>query len=116
MGSSGLGAKHREHLQNEKDKNTQCYFRIATLSTKITLFLGDRLLNSSPYAIGPLSVLSVCDVGVLWPNGWMDYDATWYRGRPWTRPHCIRWGPSCPKRGIAPNFRPMSVVAKRLDG
>jgi len=32
----------------------------------------------SPYAIGPsLSVLSgspVCDVGVLWPNGWMDQD------------------------------------------
>jgi len=21
-------------------------------------------------------VLSVCDVGVLWPNGWMDQDAT----------------------------------------
>jgi len=27
------------------------------------------------YAIGPLSCLSVCsvcNVGVLWPNGWMD--------------------------------------------
>jgi len=23
-----------------------------------------------------LHVLSVCDVGVLWPNGWMDQDAT----------------------------------------
>jgi len=21
-------------------------------------------------------VLSVCDIGVLWPNGWMDHDAT----------------------------------------
>jgi len=20
----------------------------------------------------------VCNVGVLWPNGWMDQDATWY--------------------------------------
>ena len=27
-------------------------------------------------------VLSVCDVGVLWPNGWMDQDAIWYGGRP----------------------------------
>jgi len=29
----------------------------------------------------------------------------------------FRWGPSpFPQRGTAPNFRPMSVVAKRLDG
>ena len=71
-----------------------------------------------------LSVLSchVCNIGVLWPNGWpsspspkgtqppifcpcllwsngqMDEDATWYGGtgrpRPW--PHCVRWGPSSP--------------------
>ena len=25
-------------------------------------------------------VLSVTLVGVLWPNGWMDQDATWYGG------------------------------------
>ena len=25
-------------------------------------------------------------------------------------------GPPLPKRGTAPNFRPVSVVAKRLDG
>ena len=52
--------------------------------------------NGSPYAIGPLSVLSVCNVGVLWPNGWMDQDVTWYRGRPRPRPQCVRWGPSSP--------------------
>jgi len=34
------------------------------------MILGDPLQNGSPYAIGPLSVyLSVCNVGVLWPNG-----------------------------------------------
>jgi len=33
-----------------------------------------------------LSYLSVCNVGVLWPNGWMDQDATWYGERP--RPLC----------------------------
>ena len=38
-----------------------------------------------------LSVLSVCNVGILWPNGWMDQDATWYRGRPRPRRHCVRW-------------------------
>jgi len=23
---------------------------------------------------------------LLWPNGWMDQDATWYRGKPQPRP------------------------------
>jgi len=35
-------------------------------------------------AMGPMSCpvcLSVCNVGVLWPNGWMDQDATWYGGK-----------------------------------
>jgi len=97
----------------------------------------------------------------LWPNGWMDQDATWYGGRHRPRRHCVRWGPSSPpqkgaeprqflahvycgqtagwvtiplcmevtlspghivfngnpvppKRVTVPNFRPMSVVAKRL--
>jgi len=31
---------------------------------------------------------------LLWPNGWMDEDATWYGSRPRPRPHCIRRG-SC---------------------
>jgi len=64
-------------------------------------------------AIGPLSypVCPVCDVGVLWPNGWMDQDETWHGGRPRSWPHCVRWGPSSPlQRGTAPNFRPMSVT------
>jgi len=111
-----------------------------------------------------LSVLScpVCD-GVLWPNGWTDQDETWHGGRPQSRPHCVRLGPSSPqkghsppqfsahvccgqmagwikmplgmkvglgpgdivldghpapppkKRGAAPSFQPVSIVAKRLD-
>jgi len=46
---------------------------------------------------------------LLWPNGWMDQDAIWYAGRPWPRPHCVRWGPSSlQKRSTAaPNFRPI---------
>jgi len=81
----------------------------ATVSKTVRPMLSDRCL--------PCSALSVCDVGVLWRNGWMDQDETWHGGRPRPRPHCIRWGPTCssslPKRG---NFRPMSLVAKRLDG
>jgi len=54
-------------------------------------------------------VLSVCDVGVLWPNGWTDQDETWQADRP----HCVRWEPSSPfvqgGGGGAPNFRPIPV-------
>ena len=41
---------------------------------------------------------------LLWPNGWMHQDATWYAGRPHPRRHCVRWGPSSlsPKRGRSP--------------
>jgi len=100
---------------------------------------------------------------LLWPNGWMDQDATWHGGRSRPKRHCARWGaqlpfpggtaphflahiccgqmagwinmplgreiglsPSdivldgaqlhLPQKGRSPNFRPMSIVAKRLDG
>ena len=38
-----------------------------------------------------LSVLSVCNLGVLWLNGWflMDQDETWHGGRPVSRPHAL---------------------------
>ena len=50
---------------------------------------------------------------LLWPNDWMDQDATWYGGRPWPWPHCVRWGPNSPKKGhsSSPIFGP-SIVAK----
>ena len=35
---------------------------------------------------------------LLWPNGWMDEDATWYGSRPPRRPHCIRRVPSAPRK------------------
>ena len=34
----------------------------------------------------------------MWPNGWMDQDATCYRGWPRPRSHCVRWGPNSPKK------------------
>ena len=46
-------------------------------------------------------------------NGWMDHATTWYGDMPRLRPHCVRWEPSSPQRTQPPNFRPMSVVAKR---
>jgi len=60
----------------------------ATVCKTVRPMLSDRCL----------SVLTVCDVGVLWPNGWMDQDATWYGSRPRPRPHYVRWDPA-PQKG-----------------
>jgi len=51
----------------------------------------------------------VCNVGVLWPNGWMDQNEIWHAARPRPWPHCVRWGPISPfltgDRAL-PIFRP----------
>jgi len=54
-----------------------------------------------------LSVCPVCDVGVLWPNGWTDQDETWHASRPRPWPHCAKWGVThlpLLYRGTAPQF------------
>jgi len=69
----------------------------------VTIFKTDR-----PMLCYRTVVCPVCDVGVLWPKGWMDQDETWHGGRPRLRPHCVRWGPSSLslKRAQPPIFRP----------
>jgi len=68
----------------------------ATVCKTVRPMLSDRCLSVCP-------VLSVCNVGALWPNGWMDQDETWRAGRPRPRTHCVRWRPSSPpQRGTAP--------------
>jgi len=61
------------------------------------------------HAVVCLSVcLSVCNDGLLWPNGWMDQHETWHAGRPPLWPHCVRWEPSFPfpKGSQPPIFDP----------
>jgi len=56
---------------------------------------------------------------LLWPNGWMDQDATrYYGGKRRLRRCCVRWGRSSPVKEAQPppHFRFMSIVAERLDG
>jgi len=81
----------------------------------MSLFFGRLFVIRFALCYRPL-LCPVCDIGVLWPNGWMDQNETWHGGRPRPRPHCVRWGPSSlPKRGTAPNFRPVRQ-ATVLDG
>ena len=94
-----------EDLQDAMDK---IWVDWVTVCKTIRPMLSDRCLSVCP----------VCDVRALWPNGWTDQDKTWHTGRPRPWPHCVRWRPSpLPKKGAEPpNFRPMFIVAKRLDG
>jgi len=75
------------------------------LSVQVGLGPSHIVLDGDP----PPPIFDPC---LLWPNGWLDQDATCYRGRPRPRRHCVRWGLSSPKRGTTPNFWPMSTVAK----
>ena len=90
------------------------------LGMKVDLGPCDFVLDGDPAPLtkrgrNPLPKNGPC---LLWPNGWIYRDGTWYGGRPQLRRVCVRWGtcsPS-PKVSVAPNFTPRSVVAKRLDG
>jgi len=59
------------------EKKLLYYFSNNSLKSEpILIILGRPFVNGSPYAIGPLSCLSVCGVDVLRPKGWMDQDET----------------------------------------
>jgi len=56
--------------------------------------LPSRKKGTEPPIFGP---------SLLWPNGWMHQDATWYGGWPQPRRLCVRWGPShLPQKGQSP--------------
>jgi len=75
---------------------------------RINRFLGDRLQNGRHMLSDHCPVcLSVCNVGVLWPNGWTDHNETWHAGRPRPWPHIIvLHGDSSPPplKGHSPQF------------
>jgi len=52
----------------------------------------------------------------LWPNGWMNQDATWYGGRPQPRGLFVLDGHPArsPKRGGAPQFSPHVCCGQTL--
>ena len=81
------------------------------LGTEVGLGLRDIVLDGEPTP-PPLKrhrppIFGQCP---LWPNGWMDEDATWYGSRPRPRQHCIRRRSSSQRKGHStrPSLRPMS--------
>jgi len=83
-------------------------FSWVLISRKITIFGRPFVKRFAVcYRTVVCPVLSVCDVGVLWPRGWMDQDETWHVGRSRPRQHCVRWGRSSPfPKGAPPIFSP----------
>jgi len=88
-----------------------CYGQMAgcikiPLGMEVGLGQGDFVLDGNP-ASPPQKggrappIFGPC---ILWPNSWMDQDDIWHGGGPWSRRHCVRWGPSVPPQqgGTAP--------------
>jgi len=71
------------------------------LSMELGLSPGDFVLDGDPALPSPKKgaepPLQFFGPFLLWPNGCMHQDATWYGGRPQPRGLCVRWGPSPPK-------------------
>ena len=93
------------------------------LGMEVSLGRGDFALDGdpppSPQKDGAHPKKRIFGPCLLRPNGSMDQDGTRHGGRPQRRRLCVRWGPSLPSRkngqSPIPNFRPISIVAKRLD-
>jgi len=63
------------------------------LSMEVSLGPCDIVLDGTQLPQkGTQSLPPIFGTFLLWPNGRMDQDATWYGGRPLPRPHCVRWG------------------------
>ena len=63
------------------------------LGTEVGLSPGNTVLDGAQLhpmergtaTLTPRPLFGPC---LLWPNAWVDYDASWYGGTPWPRPHC----------------------------
>jgi len=89
------------------------------LGMEVCLSSGDFVLDEDPGCLHTKEQSPRIFVPrLLWPNGCMDQDATWYGGRPRSMRLRSMVTQLPQKKGYPPtaNFWPMSVVAKRLDG
>jgi len=90
-----------------------CGQTVRWLKMKLGMEVGlspGHVLDGDPASPSP--IFGSC---LLWPNSWMDQDATWYEGRRPPRRHCVRWGPSSPqKKGHSPpQFSSLMLCCRR---
>jgi len=60
------------------------------LGNEVCLGPGDIALDGNPAPTKNGAQPPIFGPCVLWPNGWMGQDATWYGGRPGLRRYCVR--------------------------
>ena len=80
---------------------------------EVGLSPGDFVLDGNPTPSPKGAQPPIFGQCPLWPNGWMHYDATWYGN------FLFDGDPATPRKRahpLPPNFWPMSIVAKRLNG
>jgi len=61
------------------------------LGVEVGLNPGDFVLDGEPVPSPKMGGPPIFGPRLLWPNGCMDQDGTWYGGRPWPTRHCVRW-------------------------
>jgi len=59
------------------------------LGIEVGLGPGHIVLDGDPAPPPPKRGTPIFGLYLLWPNGWMDQDATWCEGRARPRPHCV---------------------------
>jgi len=79
---------------NGRSLLSTCLFAARFYVVGVVLFYNIFIGRASVVCLSVCLSCPVCNVGVLWPNGWMDQDETWHTGRPRPQPHCVGWGPS----------------------
>jgi len=67
------------------------------LGMKVGLGPGHIVLDGDPSPLLQRGTAPIFGQYLLWPNGWMDQDATWQGGKPQPRSHYVRMGPSFPR-------------------
>jgi len=79
--------------------------RCHALATEVGLGPGDNVRwGPSPPPKKREAQPPIFGTCLLWPNGCMYQDTTWYRGRSQPRRHCVKWGPSFPTlKGHSPH-------------
>jgi len=75
------------------------------LSMEVGLGPGDFVFDGDPAPIKKgCSLHPIFGPCLLWPNAWMDQDATWYEGKPCPGDFVLYGVAALPKRGTAPSF------------
>jgi len=73
---------------------------------QVALGPGHTVLDGTQFSLPQRHRCPIFGTFLLWPNGWMHQDATWYGGRSQPTGLCVRWGPSpLPRKGREPTPR-----------